>query len=280
MGPIYDYFDYREILTAWLEAPERRTSLRGLAAKLGCSPSFLSQVRTGKRSLDLTMARPLAAAMDFTGAEADYFEALVRLDEAPTRKLQHQGWEDASRLRRLYRAGAIEGDDYELFSWWLPSALVELSRCGPLGEPSSLARRFRLPAHPDEVERALSFLQHRGFLTAGPDGQLAPAQEAWTTGHQAAGARSEAADRRRRGLALVALYQQMLQHAADALLEVPAADRQFGMLTFAVASERYPELRERIGRFQDEILSWAAEGADDPDRVVHLGIQLFPLTSD
>ena len=69
----------------------------------------------------------------------------------------------------------------------------------------------------------------------------------------------------------------MLERAADALDSVPREEREISSVTLCVSQEVMLDLKERIREFRRELLQ-VAELDGAPERVVHIGFQLFPLS--
>jgi uncharacterized protein (TIGR02147 family) len=54
--------------------------------------------------------------------------------------------------------------------------------------------------------------------------------------------------------------------------------REVGLLNLPVSSKKIPELKERIRKFQDEIIGWLQDESQ-PDQIVQLGVYLVPTTT-
>jgi uncharacterized protein (TIGR02147 family) len=59
--------------------------------------------------------------------------------------------------------------------------------------------------------------------------------------------------------------------------EVPAAERDISGVTLCLPEQAIPLLKERVREFRKEIIALEASPGQG-DRVVHVAIQLFPLT--
>ena len=80
-----------------------------------------------------------------------------------------------------------------------------------------------------------------------------------------------------RGIHIASYHRTMLQRAAASIDEIPAPERDISSLTLCVRKDSLPKLKERIQRFRKELLAFSEDEAD-PQLVVQLGFQLFPLT--
>ena len=69
----------------------------------------------------------------------------------------------------------------------------------------------------------------------------------------------------------------MLAKAAEAIDRVPPTERDISAITVSVSPERAKEIKTLIQRTRKEILA-IADQDKDPERVMQICIQLFPLT--
>jgi uncharacterized protein (TIGR02147 family) len=71
------------------------------------------------------------------------------------------------------------------------------------------------------------------------------------------------------------VHSQTLQSWASNLEKLGPKEQELGVLHIPISSDKIPELKARIRRFQDEIIGWLCEETK-PDRVVQLGTYLIP----
>lgn len=77
--------------------------------------------------------------------------------------------------------------------------------------------------------------------------------------------------------------EQMQKHHGETLgvwaknlNRLNSKQQELGLLHIPIASEKIPELRARMRRFQDEIIGWL-EAETQPDQLVQLGTYLMPF---
>jgi uncharacterized protein (TIGR02147 family) len=87
LHPVYSHENYRDYLTESLEAQGRGSRLK-LAEFLGCQPSFVSQVLSGKNELSLEHAQRINLFLNHGKVAALYFIHMVQLSKAGTFELQ------------------------------------------------------------------------------------------------------------------------------------------------------------------------------------------------
>jgi uncharacterized protein (TIGR02147 family) len=68
-----------------------------------------------------------------------------------------------------------------------------------------------------------------------------------------------------------------MDRAAEALDTIPREEREISSITLCVSHEVLLDLKERIREFRRELLQ-LAELEGEPERVVQLNFQLFPLS--
>jgi uncharacterized protein (TIGR02147 family) len=69
----------------------------------------------------------------------------------------------------------------------------------------------------------------------------------------------------------------MMARASEAIDRVPREEREISSLTLCVSQDALLRLKERIREFRRELLQ-LAELEGEPERVVQLNFQLFPLS--
>jgi uncharacterized protein (TIGR02147 family) len=77
---------------------------------------------------------------------------------------------------------------------------------------------------------------------------------------------------------VVNYHRVMIEQAARALDDVPREQRDISSLTLCVGQEGFERIRQRIADFRQELLQ-IAELGERADRIVQIGFQLFPLST-
>lgn len=268
---IYDYTDFRSYLRAWFEAHDGRPSVRGFARRAHCSPSLVSAVLHDRRSLGLERAERWAQLLHLDEEERRYLLALVTLEEAHSTEQREQAFERVTAARRFRSAARLTEDTYALLSRWYIGATLELARCeGWTDDPAWIAGALHPPVDESVAREALDVLESMGALVRDAEGRLVPADDLWSTGHQTPP-----------GVVNLALFKQhhsVLELATQALDTLPAEERNFSTLTFALPDAAVAEIRARIHRFHEDLIRLLSAAPGPPQRVWHLGVQLFPMS--
>lgn len=267
---LYEYLDYRAYLGdvyRTRKASGRAFSYRMFSRRAGLrSPNHLKRVIDGERPLTAKMAPRYAEALGLDPEHTAYFCDLVAFNEAKTASLRaeayavltgHRGYREAQRLDLAHAAYHAH--------WYLP-AIRELAARGDFeADAKWIAKRLVPSIRPAQAKRALEVLFELGLLVETEDG-VVPSHEVVTTGAQTA------------GVHITAYHRAALERASASIDLVPAAERDISSVTIPIGVDGIARLKERVRRFRRELLSLAAQ-EDEPDRVVQVGIQIFPLTT-
>lgn len=269
---ILEYRDYRTYLRDWFAARDGRPSVRGFAKRAHCSPSLVSAVIRGHRDLHTGKAEVWAGVMGLSDEETAILLNLVTAEHDPSAERREQAESLVEGARALHECRVVDQATLALLSHWYVGAVVELARCEAWHEdPDWIVARLSPLVSREQAVEALEILRTLGLLHDAA-AQVASASAVYRTAQ--GGVTDE--DTRR---ALFQLHHDVLGLAGRALDQVPSAERQYGTTTFAVPVGLVPELKARVARFQDEIMRLVADARDRPDRVYHLGVQLFPLSA-
>ena len=115
-----------------------------------------------------------------------------------------------------------------------------------------------------EARTALSTLLDLGLLVKDNDGQVRQPDELVTTGTGPL------------GLHVVNYHRAMLIRASEAIDRIPREEREISSVTLCVSQSAMSALKARIRDFRRELLQ-LAELEGEPERVVQINFQLFPL---
>lgn len=264
------YVSYRAFLLDWfLFKKSRRSgfSYRQFSSLLGLkSPNFLQLVISGERNLSPQLAAKLCRALQLSSSERSYFLALVRLESAKTNrdKEEAERWRRIS-LRKILTTPMSKVHE-QLFSRWhhmLVRELVFLPDFEFSGD--YVSKKLGGLVSPADGEESLKLLLRAGFIVI-DQGKYLAANPVLDSGNE------------------IFTHELMQKHHGETLAvwgknlsKLPAKDQELGVLHIPLSSEKIPELKNRIRRFQDEIIGWL-ECEKKPDRLVQLGTYLISFT--
>lgn len=179
MLSVFEFENYREFIKAWISTQESSHGLKSeLAAAMGISSSFMSQVLKGDKSLTPEQAGELAERFGFTEAETDFWFLLIDLDRAGTVKLRsrlgrkiRQGREQAKSLSKRSLKDTELSDETKgvFYSSWLYSGIRNMAALPDVNDVPEIARRLNLPAA--TISKVVGFLVDHGLCRM-DDGRL------------------------------------------------------------------------------------------------------------
>jgi uncharacterized protein (TIGR02147 family) len=267
---VFEYLDYRVLLRdlfAAKKASARGFSHRAFSRRAGLrSSNYLTLVTKGVRNLTPQMAFRFAEGFGMRKRETDYFCELVAFNQAETAAERARSHERLSRLRgrrESYKLSAAQTEYHA--SWFLPAIRELASRRDFRDEPAWIARTLQPRITTAQAARALAVLEALSLLKRDARGHLHQAAPIVTTGQGPLGHH------------VVGYHRAMLDRASQAIDDVPREEREISSLTLCVSHDVLLQLKERIREFRSELLH-VAEQQGEPERVVQLNFQLFPLS--
>lgn len=268
---IYRYLDYRSYLKAYYEVQKglkRHFSHRYFARIAGLSSSgYLKMVMDGDRNLSPASIAQFVKALRLGRREAAYFEALVLFNQAKGDEERDQYFERLCALRPRLKLTGLEKDRYEYYTKAHFVVIRELTALPHFQEdPAWIARHLSFEVRLKDVEHAIATLIRLGLLCRDHMGKLRQAEGSLTTPAEVDSA------------AVYKFQQDMLSEAKQAMLTVPASDRDITSLTIPIPKPALKKLKEKIKCFREEIIDFINKGSEDYHEVYQVNIQLFPVT--
>lgn len=264
------YSDYRNYTRDWFE--QKKVSRPGFSYRrfsqlLGLkSPNFMQLVISGQRGVSLEVAEKLCKLMSLKGAERSYFLALIERDQAKTEDEKQRAEKHLLTARKkLVTSRVDEVKEIVVSEWYhmLVRELVFLKNFKMTGAYVSKALSGLISE--TEAANSLKLLVEAGFLVKNDKGEWRAHDVAVDTGDY------------------TFTRAVMAKHHGDTLItwgrnleKLDPKQQELGLLHIPIASDKIPELRERIRKFQDEIIGWLCEETE-ADRVVQLGTYLIPF---
>lgn len=267
---VYRYLDFRAYLRDWFahrKEADPQFSARQFARLAGkTSPGLLAEVMDGDRDLTPAMVGAFARALGLSRPEADFFDALVQLDQATDTVARNHAWERISAVRAFQDARRIEGAAFQYLScWWFPVVRELAHRADFRAEPAWIAKRIRPAITEAQARRALETLVELGLLAEGADG-LKPTDAVVTTPHEVT------------GLAAHNYHRGMLERAIESIDRFPAEERHLLAATVSVPARLVPDLKQQLNAVQERILDLCGRFDGPAEQVLQVHLVLFPLS--
>ncbi len=268
---VFDYTDYRRYLGDYYTSrkkSQRGFSHRAFLAKAGMSgPTYLKRVIEGKHDLTANSLPKFVKALELRPPESDYFEALVGFNQATTPGGKDLYFKRLMELAPARSQATLERGQYEYYQNWYNVALRELLGIMPWrGNAQEFARQLVPSVTPGKVKKAVELLKSLGLLVAVPGEGLRPAKALLKT------------DPGMESLFLPRFHESMAKLAVEAIERFPKHERYFSGTTVSIGRETYEIIIEKIRALRREILE-LVQADPSPERVYHLNMQLFPLTT-
>ncbi|MDB5103485.1 MAG: hypothetical protein JWP91_1174 [Fibrobacteres bacterium] len=268
MSSIFEYLDYRLFLKdAYLEGKRRNAhhSQRFIEGKLGLKSSgHFAQILGGRCNISPSLAARIAAFLKLGKREADFFETLVRYNQAKTHDEKNRLFSRIMTFRKA-KQNVVGIDRHAFYRKWYYTAVREALDLKPFrGDHAALGRMLTPPISADQAKEAVDLLLRLGFVRKRPGGGLAKAEDVITSGHPA-----ESED-------LKAFQVEILGLAREAMDRFPKAQRNFSTLSVTLSAGEYKLLIEELRAFRGRVLEMARQ-CRAPDRVYQCNFQFFPL---
>lgn len=267
---VFGYLDYRVFLREFYEAKKAKSrafSYRSFSKRAGvASPNYLKLVIEGQRSLSAKMAERFAHACGLDADASRYFSHLVAFNQAKTSSERAQHYGKLTSFQSYRSAHKLEIAHAAYYSDWYMPAIRELAASRDFkDDPEWIADQLIPSITPLQAARALETLIELGLLVRDGEGALVQADALLSTGAET------------RGLHIAAFHRAMTQRAIESIDLVPAPERDISSLTLCLSRGGLKAFKERVQRFRRELLELSALESD-PEQVVQINFQLFPLS--
>lgn len=246
--------EFREILQKELTKRIQRNprySLRTFAKHLEVSPSALSLMMSGKRSITKRSVQSLGIRL---GLSAKKIEIL----------LISSGVEVNPKPNKFY---SVQTNQMEVLSHWYTLSILELMKLKEFRpDEKYIANQFGISIF--EAREAIRALQKAEILTVHEDGSWEDRSKGYT---------SSIPEKETTALAK-ALQSQFFEKATKAIIDVNYEKRDHTGMMMAISVEDVPLAKSIIKKFRRD-MSNLLEKNSSADAVYHLAIGFFPLTT-
>lgn len=259
-----DFPCYRSYLLEWFRRRRGRPSQRAFARDVACSPSLLTHILKGRRTLGPQRARRWSRRLGLGEEEARLFSHMVEVDDHTDPQVRQAAASAVRAARGFRRANARRRAAASLFTqWWVP-AIYELSRlAGFQPEPDWVVAQVRPSITLTQAREALDTLTELGLIGA----EEAPPM---VTPHEVFDGSDGLAK------ALLQWHRELDAVSRDHLSVVPPTARHAGAVTFAADQATWEAVRDLANAFERQVIDHA-QACEQPDRVLQLLVRAFPL---
>lgn len=239
-------------------------SHRFLQQKLGVKSSgYISNILSEKKNISDEQAARLAPLLGLEPREQAFFLTLVRFNQATTLEERNRHFK-ALREYTLGQAAHLAPERHSLFKRWFYVALVELLPCRKAGvSVPELASKLHPNPGEEAVQQALQDLLDWGFVKRS-NGRYLRSEPTLTTGDDI------------QSLAVANFQRETMDLAREAMDRFGLDERDISCLTLALSEKSTHRIREEIRTFRKRLLA-ISEQEPDPDRVIQINFQAYPL---
>jgi uncharacterized protein (TIGR02147 family) len=236
-------------------------SLRAFARDIGISPSFLSHLLKGEKSLSPDRAVEIARKIQMAPKEARLLANLSRLQAAKSEESKNLIQQDIDQIQKVYSSfEKLKLDQFSVISDWHHFAILELMDVeGFSSNPTWIAKRLYLSV--TEVSLALDRMLALKMIEIRPNGDFKKLKN-----NAVKDAPSEAIRK---------FHLQHLKNAAQAIEKRNYDERHTSGITMAIDPQKLPQAEKMIQEFRAKMSAFLEGGKKK--NVYHLAVQLFPL---
>ena len=267
---IFSYADYRLFCRDFYQRQKQNSrgfSYRSFARKAQVAPAYLKHIIDGKRNLSPAMSIKFGLGMGLKQNELEYFENLVRFNQANTIEEKSLYFENLrkKRAKTLVPLGITEAAS--LLSHWYVVAIKELVVSLNSIDVDVIQSALRKKIPKDLIEKSIENLQRMGWLHLESGQWISKASQIQFPDEI-------------KSFVIRSFNGQMLQLAQEAL-DDKLDQREFGAAVFTFPKDRVSELKMKIKELQRDLIGFVQDVAKDAERkdqrVYFLGVQCFTL---
>lgn len=267
---MFEFLDYRAYLRAFYEAEKAASptfSHRAFSLRAGVkAPNHLMRIMDGTRSLRDDMVERYAKALRLNSSESEYFRHLVRFTDAKSSKDRELSYQRIRSFHQYRQAHQLDDRQAEYFEhWYIPAIRELIARPDFRSDPAWIAKQLRPAITVAQAKKAVETLLALGLVQQSGK-KLLRLDRVVSTGPQTLGTH------------MVRYHRGMLERASAAIDEFRANERDLTSVTCCVDARAVEELREMIAELRRRCVA-RTESSPNPQVVVQLNIQLFPLST-
>ena len=269
MNNIFTYLDYRKFLKDVLVLQKQGNaifSFRHFAQGIGIDSGYITRIVAGQRHISLPLARKIAGFLKLDKKQISYFCLLVQFAKAKTQTEKSRNYQKLLMFKKS-PAAVLTEKQYRLFDNWYNLAVREMIACFDFsGDFAGLGKRISPQISEAKARKSVALLDRLGLIGKNGDGVYERIEPVWTT------------DRDIESITVNKFQITMLDLAREAYDRFPRAVRDMSTLTLSVSLEEYENMVAELAALRQKFLAMA-KNCKNPDRVYHLDLALFPLSS-
>ncbi len=268
---VFSYQDYRDYLKDFYHHKrhtDRKFSIRFFARRAGLkSENYLKVVMDGNRNLTARNLPKFVKGLGLGRTQAEYFEALVHLNQARDVSEKREYLEKLIHLKKKKTVLQLTRDQLDFYADWFNIVIFEMACQAEFNpQPEFISRRLKNKVSPKQVTDSLKMMIDLGILKIDENQRIMPV--AARIGSSGEVPRDQ----------IKKLHDSFIHQALEALHLQKEHEREIRSLTISLTKEQMPLFKEKLKDFQRELntVFSSGEGQD----VYQLNMQFFKLTKD
>ncbi|MBD3420186.1 MAG: TIGR02147 family protein [Chitinivibrionales bacterium] len=268
---IFCYTDFRKYLAdRYREMKWSNPSLtyRHVATHIGFnSPGFFTQIIQGKSNLPESSSALFASFFDLNKKETEYFQLLVRYNQATDHFEKKKYFAKILTLNRG-KLKELTPEQFKLFDKWYYLAIHELLYFFPFKDDyKALAKKLNPSITPSQARDAIQLLAELGLISKQDNG-------IWTRAHDC----SLTTGYHDESIIINNYLLETMELAKEAIQQIPHSQRSCSSITLSLSEKGQQRLHNELDMFRRRLLE-IARGDTDEDRICQVNLQLFPLSN-
>lgn len=267
---IYNYLDYRAFCRDFYTFHKKVTSgfsYRSFGRTAGIAAAYFKHIMDGKRNLSPEMSIKFAEGMKLTTKEIDYFENLVRFNQAHSLEEKSLYFERLRKKRARTLQTVSLAEAVNLLTHWHVVAIKELVVNKNTDDAAMIQQWLRKKIPETLVRDTIEKLKVLGWITFSEDRWKSSASQIQFPDEV-------------KSYVIRSFHRQMLKLAMEALGD-DISEREFGAMIFTFPVSCLPQLKEKVKELQKDLLHYiqdiSTEANDSQKLVYHFGVQCFSL---
>ncbi|MBF0430689.1 MAG: TIGR02147 family protein [Fibrobacteria bacterium] len=268
MPDLLNYLDYRKYLSDYFFEQKKLHSYfsyRYLGDKVHIPAGNLVKILQYERHLSAKAADRFINYLKLDQKRKRYFGLLLAFNKAKKDADIKKHFETLIGMQEL-KTVQLKGAQYKFYQKWYHTAIAGLLYFFDFkGNYTLLASQLSPPISEHQARESLSLLCNLGIVTKDKNGRYRPENEIITTGEKW------------HDIAIQQFQESVFLLAHESLGRHPKESRDMSTLTVTVSDAALEEIRELGREYRKNVLE-VVKACDNPDRVMQVNLQLFPLT--
>lgn len=265
---IYTFTDYREFLREickYLKDENKKYSHRFIAKEIGASSSgWFSDIISGRINCTDKFIYKLAQFLKMTDKEKEYFELLVKYNQAGTIEEKENFFKKLQLFSDMH-SKVIFADNFAFYRKWFIPAIRELLIYYNFNDDyKSLAAQLNPSITVKEAKDAIDILLSTKMIYKNVSGFYKPRDTIVIKDTSPS-------------ITWATYMSENILLAKDAIFNVPKCDRDISAITIGLSGESFEIACQKIKELRKYVLS-LSENDKHVNTIYQVNFQLFPLT--